>query len=165
MEKREYIGSSKRITINDNKIHLRIIGNDNKINMKSNSGHLDVIGNSSRVKIGENSGRVNYIGNSGKVYLGSTSAATDVHYSGNNGTMKIVDKDELWKNHSHKQNKWPTNQHKWTSKKCWQTILHHYENLQKKSVSFIGIAYFEHCKYDRAPFRPKSTSKIETTND
>lgn len=105
MEKREYIGSSKRITIDNNKIHLRIIGNDNKIDMKSNSGHLEVIGNSSRVKIGENSGRVNYIGNSGKVYLGTTSAANNVHFSGNDGTMKIVNKDELWKNRSDKEKK------------------------------------------------------------
>lgn len=97
-ETKEYIGSSKRITIDNNKIHLRIIGNDNKIDMKSNSGHLDIIGNSSRVKIGENSGKVNYIGNSGKLYLGKDSNATDVHYSGNNGTMKFVNKDELWKN-------------------------------------------------------------------
>lgn len=105
MEKREYIGSGKRITVNNNKIHLRIIGNDNKIEMKSNSGHLDVIGNSTRVKVGENSGAINYIGNSGKLYLGSNSNANNVHYSGNKGIIKFLNKDDLWKNPSESTDK------------------------------------------------------------
>lgn len=98
MEKREYIGNSKRITLDNNRIHLRIIGNNNKIDMKTNSGHLDVIGNSSRIKIGENSGKVSYVGNSGKLYLGSSSSSKNIHYTGNDGTMKFINKDNLWKN-------------------------------------------------------------------
>lgn len=98
MEKREYIANSKRINIDNNKIHLRIIGNDNKINLKNNSGHLDVIGNSTRVKIAENSGKVNYTGNSGKLYFGSNSKMAAVKYSGTDGTMKVMNNDNLWKN-------------------------------------------------------------------
>lgn len=97
MEKREYIANSKRFTIDNNKIHLRIVGNDNKINMKSNSGYLDVVGNSTKVKIGENSGRINYTGNSGKIYLGTDSQTKAFKYSGNNGQVKLVNKDSLWK--------------------------------------------------------------------
>lgn len=98
MEKREYIGNSKRITIDNNKIHLRIIGNDNKINMKNNSGHLDVIGNSTKVKIADNRGQVNYFGNSGKLYFGSNSQTSTVKYNGNDGVMKVMNTNNLWKN-------------------------------------------------------------------
>lgn len=98
MDTREYIGNSKRITIDNNKIHLRIIGNDNKINLKNNSGHLDIIGNSTRVKIAENSGKVNYTGNSGKIYFGANSKMNSIKYNGNNGSMKMLNNEELWKN-------------------------------------------------------------------
>lgn len=98
MEKREYIGNGKRITIENNKMHLRIIGNDNKINMKNNSGNLDVIGNSTKVKIGDNRGQVNYFGNSGKLYFGPNSHTNNVKYNGNDGIMKIMNTNNLWKN-------------------------------------------------------------------
>lgn len=98
MEKREVIGNSKRITIDDNKIHLRIIGNGNKINLKNNSGLLDVIGNSTSVKIADNSGYVNYFGNSGKLYFGTNSRTSTVKYNGNDGTMKVMNTSNLWKN-------------------------------------------------------------------
>lgn len=98
MEKREFIGNSKRITVDNNKIHLRIIGNDNKINLKNNSGHLDVIGNSTRVKIGDNRGQVNYFGNSGKLYFGPNSQTSTVKYNGNDGVMKVMNTNDLWKN-------------------------------------------------------------------
>lgn len=97
MESREYIGNSKRFTIDVNRKHLKIIGNDNKIDIKCNLGNLDVIGNSTRVKIGENNGKVNYIGNCGKVYIGRGSDANNVRYTGTNGTMKFLDVSDLWK--------------------------------------------------------------------
>lgn len=90
------VGNSKRIKINNNNIHLRIIGNDNKIHMKNNSGHLDVIGNSTSVKIVDNSGCVNYTGNSGKLYFGPNSKTSTVKYKGNNGTMKVMNTNNLW---------------------------------------------------------------------
>lgn len=108
MEKREYIGSNKRITIDHNRTNLRIIGNDNKVDIKLNSGSLNVIGNSSRVKIGENTGQINYIGNGGKLYLGTGSNANTVRFTGNNGTIKFMSTDDLWKKHgdsSSNQNK------------------------------------------------------------
>lgn len=97
MEKREYVANSKRITIDNNKIHLRIIGNDNKINLQSNFGHLDVIGNSTKVKIGDNKGQVHYCGNSGKIYFGPNSNTGSVKYNGNDGVMKVMDTNNLWK--------------------------------------------------------------------
>lgn len=97
MEKREYVANSKRFTIDNNKIHLRIVGNGNQINMKSNSGYLDVVGNSTKVKVAENSGKINYTGNSGKVYLGESSQTKSFKYNGNNGTLRVVDKESLWK--------------------------------------------------------------------
>lgn len=100
MEKREYIGNSKRITIDNNKIHLRIVGNDNKIDLKNNTGHLTVVGNSTRVKIGDNKGQVNYFGNSGKLYFGPNSQTSTVKYNGNDGVMKVVHTNDLWKKNS-----------------------------------------------------------------
>lgn len=100
MEKKEYVANSKRFTIDNNKIHLRIIGNCNQINMKSNSGYLDVVGNSTKVKVAENSGKINYTGNSGKVYLGESSQTKSFKYNGNNGTFRVVDKESLWKSGS-----------------------------------------------------------------
>lgn len=97
MEKREYVANSKRFTIDNNKIHLRIVGNGNQINMKSNSGYLDVVGNSTKVKIAENSGKINYTGNSGKIYLGESSQSKAFKYNGNNGSLRVVDKESLWK--------------------------------------------------------------------
>lgn len=97
METHEYVGNNKRITIDDNRIHLRIIGNDNKIHMNTNFGHLDIIGNSTKVKIGNNRGQVHYCGNSGQLYFGPTSQINTVKYNGNDGTMKVMNKT---KNHS-----------------------------------------------------------------
>lgn len=96
MEKREYVGNNKRITIAENRKHTLIIGNGNKIDVKRNSGILDVIGNSTRVKIGENSGSVNYIGNSGKLFIGSGCDVNHVRYTGSNGEMKFINKSHLW---------------------------------------------------------------------
>lgn len=109
MEKREYIGNSKRITIDDNKIHLCIVGNGNKINLKSNSGRLDVVGNATSVKISENSGKVNYYGNCGKLYLGNQSNMSQIKYNGSNGKMKIMDPDDFWKNSKRKDDQKPMN--------------------------------------------------------
>lgn len=104
MEKREYVANSKRITIDHNKIHLRIIGNDNKIHLKSNFGHLDVIGNSTKVKIGDNKGLVNYCGNSGKLYFGPNSQTNTVKYNGNDGMMKVMNTNDFWKSNREHNN-------------------------------------------------------------
>lgn len=101
MEKREYVGNSKRITIDNNKIHLRIIGNDNKIHLKCNFGHLDVIGNSTKVKIGDNRGQVHYCGNSGRLYFGPNSQTNTVKYNGNDGTLKMMKTSNFWKSNNH----------------------------------------------------------------
>ena len=98
METREFVGNSKRITIDNNRIHLRIIGNDNKIHLKNNFGHLDVIGNSTKVKIGDNRGQVQYCGNSGKLYFGPNSQTNTVKYNGNDGIMRVMNKNNSWKN-------------------------------------------------------------------
>lgn len=98
METREYVGNSKRITIDNNRIHLRIIGNDNHIHLKNNFGHLDVIGNSTKVKIGDNRGQVHYCGNSGKLYFGPNSQTSTVKYNGNDGVMKVMNKNNSGKN-------------------------------------------------------------------
>lgn len=58
LEKREYIGNHKRITIEENRKHTIIIGNNNKIDVKRNIGILDIIGNSTYVKVGENTGKL-----------------------------------------------------------------------------------------------------------
>lgn len=102
METREFIANNKRFTIDNNssRSHLRIVGNGNKIDLKSNSGYLDVVGNSTRVKIAENTGKVNYTGNSGKIYFGSSSETKAFNYSGTNGTIKVINKDDIWKNTS-----------------------------------------------------------------
>lgn len=97
MEKREYVANSKFITIDNNRIHLRIIGNDNKIHLKCNFGRLDVIGNSTKVKIGDNKGQVYYCGNSGKLYFGPNSQTNTVKYNGNDGTLKMMKTSNFWK--------------------------------------------------------------------
>lgn len=96
MEKREFIGNNKRITIEENRKHFLIIGNANKIDVKRNLGILDVIGNATRVKIGENLGKVNYIGNSGKLFIGSGCDTNNVHYTGSNGAMRFINESQSW---------------------------------------------------------------------
>lgn len=92
---KDYIGNSKKITINENKHHIRIVGNDNKIFLTINSGTLEIIGNSTMVRIINNRGKLEYTGNNGKIYLCHDSLVTSVKYTGNNGTIKLVPKDEI----------------------------------------------------------------------
>lgn len=93
LEKREYIGNNKRITIEENRKHTIIIGNDNKIDVKRNSGILDVIGNYNSVKVCENVGSINYTGNNGKLYIGNGCDANNIQYNGSNGAMKFINKN------------------------------------------------------------------------
>lgn len=94
LEKREYIGNNKRITIEENRKHTLLIGNANKIDVKRNSGILEIVGNSTHVKIGENTGRVNYIGNNGKLFIGNGCDTNNIQYIGSNGAMEFISSKE-----------------------------------------------------------------------
>lgn len=89
----EFVGNHKEFRIETNLIHLRIIGNNNRVILKRNHGKLDVIGHATKVKVLSNSGKINYVGNNGKIYLGRGSAVTNVHYTGNQGSVKLLDSD------------------------------------------------------------------------
>lgn len=104
---REYCGNAKRITVESNCQHLRIIGNGNRIFVHRNHGRLEVLGNSNRVRVLENrsGGRISYTGNGGRVYLCRDSPATSegssseavVRYTGVNGTVRLAAREELLK--------------------------------------------------------------------
>lgn len=93
LEIQEFVGNHKEFRIETNLIHLRIIGNNNRVILKRNHGKLDVIGHATKVKIISNSGKINYVGNNGKIYLGRGSEVTNVHYTGNQGSVKLLDTD------------------------------------------------------------------------
>lgn len=95
LEIQEFVGNHKEFRIETNLIHLRIIGNNNRVILKCNDGKLDVIGHATKVKIHSNSGKINYVGNNGKIYLGRGSPVTNVHYTGNQGSVKLLDTDVL----------------------------------------------------------------------
>lgn len=93
LEIQEFVGNHKEFRIETNLIHLRIIGNNNRVILKCNHGKLDVIGHATKVKIHFNSGKINYVGNNGKIYLGRGSEVTNVNYTGNQGSVKLLDSD------------------------------------------------------------------------
>lgn len=93
LEVQEFVGNHKEFRIEKNLIHLRIIGNNNRVILKCNHGKLDVIGHATKVKIHSNSGKINYVGNNGKIYLGRGSEVTNVNYTGNQGSVKLLDTD------------------------------------------------------------------------
>lgn len=99
---REYCGNSKRITVESNCQHLRVVGNSNRIFVHLNVGRLEVLGNANRVRVLENgrSGRISYTGNGGRVYLcgdadGTPSSVTDVRYTGCNGSVRLISRVEM----------------------------------------------------------------------
>lgn len=115
---REFCGNAKRITVETNCQHLRIVGNDNRIFVHLNVGRLEVLGNANRVRVLDNrrGGRISYVGNGGRVYLcgdaavtGATpvptssessdavTSAVDVRYTGINGSVRLVSREELLK--------------------------------------------------------------------
>lgn len=91
----DYIGNNKRYSISENKHHVRIIGNENKIYLSTNSGTIEVIGNSTVVRIMNNRGPMVYTGNNGKIYLCNDSPVKSVKYTGCNGSIKLVPRDEV----------------------------------------------------------------------
>lgn len=111
---REFCGNAKRITVETNCQHLRIVGNDNRIFVHRNVGRLEVLGNANRVRVLDNrrGGRISYVGNGGRVYVcgdaavtgktvseaaaaPATTAAVDVRYTGINGSVRLVSREEL----------------------------------------------------------------------
>lgn len=68
---REFRGNGKRIVVELNAQHLRIVGNGNHILVYRNCGHLEILGNANRVRVLKNphGGRIQYSGNDGRVYL------------------------------------------------------------------------------------------------
>uniref|UniRef100_A0A336M5F2 CSON012391 protein n=1 Tax=Culicoides sonorensis TaxID=179676 RepID=A0A336M5F2_CULSO len=111
LEVQEFVGNHKEFRIDTNSIHLRIIGNNNRVILKCNHGKLDVIGHATKVKVLSNSGKINYIGNNGKIYIGRRSQVTNVHYTGNQGSVKLLDADFIASDHiRHQQNRTNSNE-------------------------------------------------------
>lgn len=97
---REFCGNAKRITVESNCQHLRIVGNDNRIFVHRNAGRLEVLGNGNRVRVLEQrrAARITYVGNGGRVYVAvavADSEAVDVRYTGVNGAVRLVSREEL----------------------------------------------------------------------